>query len=86
MDTVLTLRFKCIHNAAPVYLQELVKIKQNAREKYEVHQQSNTTQSTKSQKGNIHCQGILIISTNIIEQLTKTYQRSHIAGSIQDKT
>ena len=29
---ILTLMFKCIHNSAPVYIQELVTIKQNARE------------------------------------------------------
>ena len=82
---ILTLIFKCIHNTAPVYLQELVTIKQNARENMRSNL-LNTTQNIKSQKGNICCQGILILSTNIMEQITKAHQRSHIIGSIQDHT
>ena len=37
------------------------------KRRYEVQQQGNSTQSTKRQKGNICCQGIYILSTNIKE-------------------
>ena len=71
---------------APRYLHKPLTSKQNTREKYEVQQQGNNTQNTKSQKGNIHCQGILIFCTNIVEWITKAHQRPYITGSIQEQT
>ena len=75
---ILTLMFKCIHYMTPGYHGGTYHHWAKCKRTHEVQQQGNNKQNTKSQKGNICCQGILIFSTNIVEWINKVHQGPYI--------
>ena len=83
---ILTLMFKCIYNMAPGYLQEPITIKQNSRENMRSNNKGTILKIPKVKREMFTAGAILIFSINIVEWITKAYQRPYIAGSIQEQT